>query len=167
MGPRWIFFTDGHLLRISSELVFISDNISYAWFAMAGREREREEITSSRKTSSKVSSFFLDFVTFSLWNVFLTKIIFPEEKSPCRKVNPKNAFSEDTLIYVLKKNGYLKDKSYKNAFPLLFHCIRFNGSWKWQNINWEKYCQGKVMKFFTKFPHFYQSKSFSRLSFFQ
>ena len=33
-----------------------------------------------------------------------------------------------------------------------------------KNVNWEKYCRGKMIKFFMKFPYFYQPKSFSRRS---
>ena len=61
--------------------------------------------------------------------------------------------------------GYLSDKSYKNAFLLLFNRMPFNKSWKRQNANWEKYSLGKLLKFFMKFRRFYPPKSFSQQRF--
>ena len=102
-------------LLISRELVFIFHKITYAWFAMAERRRERvcereKERERERKLphwrkllQGKFWRFFLDFVTFSLWNVFLTKIIYPRRKNlAAENFCPTNTISEDTLIYVKK-----------------------------------------------------------------
>ena len=48
MGPRWTLFTDGQFLTILRE-------ITYARFAMAEIEGEKEEITSSGKYFSEKS----------------------------------------------------------------------------------------------------------------
>ena len=73
VGARRNFFTDGQFLTISCE-------ITYARFAMAkNRERERKR---KLKFLREKLGFFLDFFTFSLLNVFLTKIIYPQRKPP-------------------------------------------------------------------------------------
>ena len=53
--------------------------IDLQWQREAGREEERLRITSLKKTSSgkRFEGFFFRFFTFFLWNVFLTKIIYP------------------------------------------------------------------------------------------
>ena len=68
-----------------------------------GREGERLRITSLKKTSSGKSFkvFFLDFVTFFLWNVFLTKIIPDERISRPKSLPNKHVFRRH--IYVKKK----------------------------------------------------------------
>ena len=114
MGSRMIFFTDVQFLTIPCELVFNFDkNTYYLCLICYGREKEREGererwnylIKETFFREKFQSFFFLDFVTLSLWNAFLTKIMSPPhpvKKSPCRKVCPTNTFSEETLIHVKK-----------------------------------------------------------------
>ena len=106
MGPRWIFLTDGPFVTISRERVLIFDKNTCAWFAMPERrtegQRERERKRESEREEGnylieekfvreKFRVFFGDFVTFSLWNVFLNKICFP-----CQKTLPAETFSQET-----------------------------------------------------------------------
>ena len=98
----------------------------------------------------KLRGFFEISSLFPYEMFFWPKFFIPHSKlSLPKKVCPTNTFSRDTLIYVKifridiplgnSRNDYwilewflryLKDNAYKNAFSLLFHRIRFNGSWK-------------------------------------
>ena len=114
---RWPIFYWWSL--ISRVLAFIFNKITYAWLAMAereggrerGREGERLRITSLKKTSSGKSFkvFFLDFVTFFLWNVFLTKII-PDERISRPKSLPNK--------HVFRRHIFMLKKTFKNDIPL-------------------------------------------------
>ena len=101
VGARRNFFTDGQFLTISCE-------ITYARFAMAkNRERERKR---KLKFLREKLGFFLDFFTFSLLNVFLTKIIYPQRKPLLDEhFVQQKIFSKDTLMYV------------KNLLRMTFH----------------------------------------------
>ena len=56
----------------------------------------------------KFQGFFLDFITFFLWNVFLTKII-PDERISRPKSLPNK--------HVFRRHIYVK-KTFKNDIPL-------------------------------------------------
>ena len=102
MGPRWIFFYWWSIfywwLLISRELVFIFHKITYAWFAMAERrrervcerekEREREEIISLKKTSSgKIFKVFFKISSLFPYEMFSwPKLFIPDEKISLPKI---------------------------------------------------------------------------------
>ena len=101
MGPRSIFFIDGQFLTILGEFVFIFANITYTWFAIAEKGRERVEITSSGKNSPGTSyTLFLRFRHFFHIKCFPDQNYLRRKTLPDEKFCPKNRFSEDTLIYV-------------------------------------------------------------------
>ena len=74
--PDGFFFTDGPFLTISHE-------ITNARFVMADIERGREtgNYLVIEKLFREKLGVFLRFITFSLTNVFLTKIIYPQRKA--------------------------------------------------------------------------------------
>ena len=94
------------------------------------REREREETTSSRKTSTgKSFEFFWDFVTFSLWNVFLNKTF-----CPWQRTLPAEKFAKETLflaicwnlckwISIYCRNCFWEKKKKTNIKEIGFHSI--------------------------------------------
>ena len=102
-------------LLISRELVFIFHKITYAWFAMAERRRERVCVRERKRErerklphwrkllQGKFLRFFLRFRHFFPMKCFPDQnYLSPTKKSPCQKFCPTNTISEDTLIYVKK-----------------------------------------------------------------
>ena len=100
-------------LLISPKLVFFFHKITYAWFAMVERRRERvceKEKERERKLphwrkllQGKFWRFFSRFCHFFPMKCFPDQnYLSQKKKSRSRKFCPTNTISEDTLIYVKK-----------------------------------------------------------------
>ena len=98
MGPRWIFLLMDNFLLMVTNFTGTCFHLSkdYLCLICNGRKRERER---ERETENYLIEdnffrekfqgfFFLDFVTFSLRNIFLTKIIYSRRKISLPKILP-------------------------------------------------------------------------------
>ena len=121
MGSRWIFLLMVNFLLMVTNFTWTCFHLSqdYLCLIFNGRETEIERLcvcvcvcvcvcergnSSLKKTSSGKSfnGFFWDFVTFSLWNIFLTTIICSWRKNlPAENFAQQTRFQK-TLIYVKK-----------------------------------------------------------------
>ena len=74
-----------------------------------GREIENYLIEENFFREKFQGFFFLDFITFFLWNVFLTKII-PDERISRPKSLPNK--------HVFRRHIFMLKKTFKNDIPL-------------------------------------------------
>ena len=114
-------FTQTCFLLSQDYLCLICNGREMERESVCEKEKEREEITSLKKTSSgKILKIFSRFCHFFPMKCFPDQnYLSPTKKYPCQKFCPTNTISEDTLIYV--------KKSFKNDIRIEFRIkMHFN-----------------------------------------